>query len=119
MLGILFDKELKSILLSPKFVATFGVCSLLLILSVFVGIQEYKSELEQYQTGVQLAEQQMMEEDSWWGIDNVVFRKPDRMQIFVSGVNNDVGRRASISLLLCCSDWTAPLPTTACSSSLL
>ena len=97
MFSILFEKELKSILLSPKFVSTFGVCSLLILLSVFVGIQEYQNEQEQYETAIQLAEQQIMQEDSWWGIDNVVFRKPHPMQIFVSGVNNDIGRSAEIS----------------------
>ena len=97
MFSILFEKELKSIILSPKFVATFGVCSLLILLSVFVGVQEYKNEVEQYETAVRLSDQQMMEEDSWWGINNKVFRKPSVMQVFVSGVNNDIGRTANIS----------------------
>ena len=97
MFSVLFEKELKSIFLSPKFVATFGVCSLLILLSVFVGIQEYKNEMDQYNTAVQLSEQQMMGESSWWGIENVVFRKPSVMQVFVSGVNNDIGRSAEIS----------------------
>ena len=97
MFSTLFEKELKSIFLSPKFVATFGVCSLLILLSIIVGIQEYRNEIDQYNTALRLAEQQMMEEDSWWGIENVAFRKPDVMQIFVSGVNNDIGRRAEIS----------------------
>ncbi|MEM8485853.1 MAG: ABC transporter permease subunit [Bacteroidota bacterium] len=97
MFSILFEKELKSIFLSPKFFATFGVCSLLILLSVFVGIQEYNNEQEQYETALRLAEQQIMQEDSWWGIDNVVFRQPQPMQIFVSGVNNDIGRSAEIN----------------------
>lgn len=97
MFSILFEKELKSIFLSPKFFATFGVCSLLILLSVFVGIQEYENETEQYETAIRLAEQQIMQEDSWWGINNVVFRKPAAMQIFVSGVNNDIGRSSQIS----------------------
>ena len=50
MFSILFEKELKAIFLSPKFVATFGVCSLLILLSVFVGIQEYENERDQYET---------------------------------------------------------------------
>lgn len=97
MFSILFEKELKAILLSPKFVSTFGVCSLLILLSVFVGIQEYNNEVEQYETAVRLSEQQMMEEDSWWGLENIAFRKPNTMQIFVAGVNYDIGRNAEIS----------------------
>lgn len=97
MFNILFEKELKSIFLSPKFVATFGVCSLLILLSVFVGIQEYNNEVDQYNTAVQLSDQQMRGETSWWGLENVVFRKPSVMQVFVSGVNNDIGRSSEIS----------------------
>ena len=51
MFGTLFEKELKAILLSPKFVATFGVCTILILLSVFVGIKEYGASRAQYETG--------------------------------------------------------------------
>ena len=36
-------KELKSILVSPKFPVTFAVSSLLVLLSVFMGIREYRA----------------------------------------------------------------------------
>lgn len=97
MFKILLEKELKAIFLSPKFVATFAVCSLLLILSVVVGIQEYKASVSQYETAVRLVEQGIMQETTWWGIDNAAYRAPDPMQVFVSGVNNDVGRLSNIS----------------------
>ena len=97
MLRILIEKELKAILLSPKFVATFGGCALLILLSVFIGIQEYRAALGQYETARQLTEQQLQEATSWWGVNLQVYRAPDPMQIFVSGVNNDVGRLSDIS----------------------
>jgi ABC-2 type transport system permease protein len=97
MLGILIQKELKAILLSPKFVATFATCAVLILLSVFVGIQEYHAAVKQYDAAVQLAEQDLREASSWMSINNKVYRKPDPMQIFVSGVNNDIGRLSSVS----------------------
>lgn len=97
MFTTLFEKELKSILLSPKFVATFGVCSLLILLSVFIGVQEYKASVAQYETATQLTEREISEETSWWGINNRLHRKPNPMQVFASGVNNDVGRLSNIS----------------------
>jgi len=97
MLGILIQKELKSILLSPKFVATFATCASLILLSVFVGIQEYRAAVKQYDAATQLVEQDLREASSWMGLNNKVYRRPDPMQIFVSGVNNDVGRLSSIS----------------------
>lgn len=97
MLRTIIEKELKAILLSPKFVVTFAACSLLIILSVFVGIQEYRAMVRQYETATQLAEQQLREASGWMGISNSAYRKPDPMQIFVSGVNNDIGRLSTIS----------------------
>ena len=97
MFATLFEKELKAILLSPKFVATFGVCSLLILLSVFIGIQEHKAAVDQYETAIQLADQEVREATSWWGVNNRLYREPNPMQIFASGVNNDIGRLSNIS----------------------
>jgi ABC-type transport system involved in multi-copper enzyme maturation permease subunit len=97
MLRTIIEKELKAILLSPKFAVTFGACSLLIILSVLIGIQEYRAAVRQHETATQLAEQQLREASSWMGINNRVYRQPDPMQIFVSGVNNDIGRFSIVS----------------------
>lgn len=97
MFGTLIEKELKAILLSPKFVATFGVCAILILLSVYIGIQEYQASVDQYETAQQLLDQEIREATSWWSLSNKAYRAPDPMQIFASGVNNDVGRFSNIS----------------------
>lgn len=97
MLGTLIQKELKAILLSPKFVATFATCAVLILLSVFVGIQEYRAAVRQYETATQLTAQDLREASSWMAVNTRAFRSPDPMQVFVSGVNNDVGRLARIN----------------------
>ena len=97
MFWLLVEKELKSVILSPKFAATFGVCSLLMLLSLFIGIQEYRHAVDQYETALRLTDEELQTEDSWWGIENRAFRKPDAMQVFVSGVDYDVGRLSYIS----------------------
>ncbi len=96
MLKLLILKELKSLILGPKFVGTFAVCSLLILLSVFVGIREYRNAVKQYEAATQLVDQEMRERSSWMGFSSRTFRQPDPMQIFVSGVNNDVGRLSAI-----------------------
>lgn len=96
MLQLLIEKELKSILQSPKFVATFGVCSLLILLSVFIGVQEYKSSVAQYEMAKSLVEQKVAEATTFRNLQTKVYRKPNPMQIFVSGVNYDVGRLSQI-----------------------
>jgi ABC-type transport system involved in multi-copper enzyme maturation permease subunit len=97
MLSLIIIKELKSILLSPKFPATFGACSILILLSVFVGIREYKAAAAQTASTRQLVEQEQREATSWANIENRVFREPDPMQVFVAGLHNDIGRLSDIS----------------------
>ncbi|MCB0258237.1 MAG: ABC transporter permease subunit [Calditrichae bacterium] len=97
MLSLLIQKELKSIIASPKFVGTFGTCAVLILLSVFIGIQEYRASMTQYETARQLNDQEMAESSSWSALHTRVYRQPDPMQIFVSGVHYDIGRFSAIS----------------------
>ena len=88
----LVKKELLAIIQSPKFVVTFGTVSFLIILSVLIGIGDYKSKVEQYNTAEQLTKEQISQSTSWHSVSSKVFRKPNSMLIFTSGVNNDIGR---------------------------
>jgi ABC-type transport system involved in multi-copper enzyme maturation permease subunit len=97
MIGTLILKELESILLSPKFVATFLVCSALMLLSVFMGIREYHASVAQYETASELVRQEMREARGWMMLNDRVYRSPDPMQIFAAGVDNDIGRYSAIS----------------------
>lgn len=97
MLRTLIEKELKAILLSPKFVAVFAVCSILIILSIYIGIDEYKTSVNHYEAvNAQLA-QQLRERTEWSGLRTNIVRRPDPMEIFVTGINNDIGRQSPIS----------------------
>ncbi len=97
MFGTLITKELRAIIQSPKFVGSFAVCSILILLSVFTGVREYQSAVSQYETASSLVEQNLRESSSWANLDTKTYREPDPMQIFVSGLSNDLGRWSSIS----------------------
>ena len=97
MIKILIEKELKAILLSPKFIAVFAVCSILIILSIYVGIQEYRASQTYYDTVNSQTDQRMKDETNWMALSTDVNRIPDPMQIFVSGINNDIGRSVPIA----------------------
>lgn len=97
MLTTLILKELRAILASPKFPVTLMVVSLLMLLSVLVGINEYRSAVRQYETATSLVQLEMREARSWMALNNRVYRQPDPMQIFAAGVENDIGRVSSIS----------------------
>lgn len=97
MLSTLITHELKNIFFSPKFSLTFAIVSVLLLLSVVVGINQFNNAMRQYETTTQLVQQEMREARGWMSLNNKILRKPDPMQIFVSGVNNDVGRISGIN----------------------
>jgi ABC-type transport system involved in multi-copper enzyme maturation permease subunit len=90
-------KEIRLYFASPRFVAVFLICALLILLSIHLGIQEYQAAVAQYETATQLAAQDLHERNSWDGTETRVFRAPDPMQIFVNGVSNDIGRFSTIS----------------------
>ncbi len=97
MLRTLITKELKAIVLSPKFAATFLICSLLILLSVYIGIQEYQNAVRQYDTAKQLASQSAREAASYRSLSYRTYREPDPLQIFVAGLNYDIGRFSGIN----------------------
>jgi len=97
MFSILIKKELKTILTSPKFTVTFAVCALLMLLSVYIGIIEYRQSVSQYQTTQELAEQGMAETTAWQNLTNKAQRERNPLQIFVGGLNYDIGRWSLIN----------------------
>jgi len=97
MLSLLIQKELKNILLSPKFAATFLVCSVLILISVYIGINEYNNAVVQYNVNQEIARQDIMQATSWGRVRNILHREPNPMQIFVSGLHFDVGRLSTVS----------------------
>jgi len=97
MFTALVSKELKSIILSPRFPAAFGVCAVLILLSVTMGIMEYNNQTRLYEEAQSLAEQEMLAQTSWSHLSTRVHREPDPMQVFVSGVDYDIGRWTNVS----------------------
>ncbi len=92
----LMEKEWKSVLLSPKFALTFAASTILILLSIGVGIREYRAFAEQQAAGRQLLDEELQEQTSWMGVASRAYREADPLQIFVSGVHNDIGRVATI-----------------------
>jgi len=97
MLKLLIQKELRAIISSPKFTATFAVCSILILLSIFTGVREYRAMNEKYHAASQLVEQELHDATSWGHMSTTVFRAPDPMQIFIAGLDYDIGRRSDVT----------------------
>ncbi len=84
-------------LTSPKFAATFAVCALLVLLSLALGVSEYRAYVGRQQSAEGLQQQELGEAASWSEVQPRAFRKADPLQIFVAGVHNDVGRFSSVA----------------------
>lgn len=97
MFRTVLTKELKGILLSQKFTLTFGVVSLLILMSVLAGIGEYTAGSRQYAAASQLVEQQLREASSWMSVQMRALRPPDPLLVFVNGIHNDLGRSSGIN----------------------
>jgi len=89
--------ELRNIIQSRKFALTFAVVSSLIILSVLLGIRNYHSQANAYNTMIHLNEQEMREKRDWMSMSSKTMRKPEVMSVFVNGVNYDLGRYSVIS----------------------
>ncbi|MBN2227670.1 MAG: ABC transporter permease subunit [candidate division Zixibacteria bacterium] len=97
MLGTLINKELRSIILSPKFTGTFLVCSILILLSVYTGIREYRILKARYDANDLLVSQELQQATSWAHLSTRVYREPEPLQIFASGLDYDIGRWTAIA----------------------
>ena len=96
MLRTLIHKELRAVIVSPKFTITFTVCSILLIMSVLIGIHEYKQAVVQHDTVKELAEERLQQVSSWHAVSYREHRRPSPLQIFTSGLSYDLGRWSNI-----------------------
>jgi ABC-type transport system involved in multi-copper enzyme maturation permease subunit len=99
MLRTLIEKECKSILLSPRFAGTFAVVSALILLSVIVGVQEFRAFERAQAAAVELLNEEQAQATNWMAFPNRVFRAADPLQIFAGGVHNDVGRLSSVGAM--------------------
>ena len=99
MFFLLLEKELKNLILSPKFAATFAACTLLLLMSIQAGIIEYKNGKDQYDAATAFVQQELHAAEQWHEVGNRqrIYRSPQPMQIFVSGIHFDIGRYSVVS----------------------
>lgn len=97
MLKLIIFKELREIILSTKFAATFGVCSLLIILAFFTGIKNYHAGVHEYNASNVAELSQFETAKSWNDIPRrTVFLPPEPLASLVLGISNDIGKSGVI-----------------------
>ena len=97
MIKIIVEKEIRDILGSSKFLYTFLVCGILILLSFYTGGINYKLSMSQYEAAKAENIGSFEGITEWYRVrDNRIFLTPQPLAALVNGVSNDIGRTAEI-----------------------
>lgn len=101
MLKNIINKEILDNVSSPKFVFTFLLCTILILLAVYSGIDSYQSELSEYNSAMALNQTNLENQPSWValaGIGTKITKPPQVLSTIVSGIQDAVGRSATVNV---------------------
>ncbi len=96
MFSLIVRKELREILGTPRFVATFGVVSLLILLAFYLGARSYVHARAQHEAAVAENLRQMEGLTDWLQVRPSISLPPRPLASLVTGISNDVGRNVSV-----------------------
>jgi ABC-type transport system involved in multi-copper enzyme maturation permease subunit len=101
MLKDIIKKEILETITSPKFVFTFLLCAVLILLSVYTGITTYRSEQKEYNAAVALNKKNLESQQNYQalaGLGSKINKPPHVLSTIASGVSEAVGRVASVNI---------------------
>jgi ABC-type transport system involved in multi-copper enzyme maturation permease subunit len=101
MLKYIIKREILDNISSPKFVFTFLLCAILIILSVYVGISNYQAELKEYNSAEALNKKNLDSQPTWGalaGLGTRVTKPPVALSAIVTGIQDAVGRTAMVNI---------------------
>ncbi len=97
MLKVIIEKEIRDIIGSTKFVATFAVCALLILAAFYAGGTRFKVNQAQYEASKAENLRQLEGLTEWLNVDEYnIFLPPHPLATLVSGVSNDIGRTTEV-----------------------
>jgi ABC-type transport system involved in multi-copper enzyme maturation permease subunit len=97
MFRLIVAKELREIISSTKFAATFGICSVLILLAFFLGARSYHVGRAQYDAAVAEERRQLDGQTDWLNVSPSVFLPPQPLAYLVPGVSHDIGRTTEVT----------------------
>ncbi len=100
MLRHIIGKEILGSLCSPKFVSSLILCTILILVSVYTGIANYRGELEEYHAALAINTQDLESRNTWRSLRHVggttITRPPQILSTIAVGIQNAVGRSTKI-----------------------
>lgn len=101
MLRDIITKEIQDTIMSPRFVFTFLLCTILILISVYTGINTYQADQKEYSAAVALNRKNLENQANYQtlaGVGVKINRAPQVLSTVVSGVQEAVGRQASVNI---------------------
>ena len=101
MLRDIIKKEILDNITSPKFVFTFLLCAILILLSVYTGVANYRAEKKEYTASLALNKKNMESQPNYSslaGIGVKVSKPPQVLGTVVTGIEEAVGRVAPVNV---------------------
>jgi ABC-type transport system involved in multi-copper enzyme maturation permease subunit len=101
MLRDIIKKEIQDTIMSPRFVFTFLLCTILILLSVYTGINNYQAELKEHSAAMALNKKNLESQQSYGqlaGLGTKINRRPQVLSTLVSGIWEAVGRVANVNI---------------------
>ena len=101
MLRDIIKKEIQDTIMSPRFVFTFLLCTILILLSVYTGINNYQAELKEHSAAVALNKKNLESQQTYGtlaGLGTKINRRPQVLSTLVSGIWEAVGRVATVNI---------------------
>lgn len=97
MIKTIVEKEFKDIFGSPKFLYTFIVCAVLILISFYSGAMNYKINQAHWEAAKAENLRSFEGVTEWWRVrDTRIFLPPQVLSSLVSGISNDIGRTSLI-----------------------
>jgi len=97
----IIKKEIVETITSPKFVFTFLLCAILILLSVYTGATAYRAELGEYSAAVALNRKNLESQPSYQalaGLGTKINRPPRVLSAIAAGIDEAVGRVATVNI---------------------
>jgi ABC-type transport system involved in multi-copper enzyme maturation permease subunit len=101
MLRDIIKKEILDNITSPKFVFTFLLCTVLILLSVYTGVTNYRAEKKEYTASLALNKKNLEAQPNYQslaGIGIKVSKPPQVLGTVVTGIEEAVGRVAPVNV---------------------
>ena len=101
MLKNIISKEILDNIVSPKFVFTFLLCTILILLAAYTGINSYRAELKEYNSAIALNKKNLESQPSWGalaGLGTKITKPPQVLSTIITGIQDAVGRSATVNI---------------------